>query len=139
VPTPVTDATLATLPYVDDFMRPGFRGYRTWAFLTVDFPSATREGHLVISASPRPVDALHFMSLRPSRVDKVEQVGTLRLRGHRAAILRVLVSDGSIFQGHTVTLWTEGGHTYGVGFHGLDEEAQPLNLRVAATARLVAP
>jgi hypothetical protein len=139
VPTPVIDATLATLPYADDFMRPGFRGYRTWAFLTVDFASTTREGHLVISASPRPVDALHFMSLRPSRVDKVDQVGSTRLRGHEAASVRVVVSDGSIFQRHTVTLWTEGGHTYGIGFHGLDEEAQRLNLRVAATARLVTP
>jgi hypothetical protein len=138
-PTPVHDPALTDLPFVDDYVRPGFRGYRKWMFLTVDFPTAVREGHLVISASPHPVDALHFMSLRPSPYDRIERAAEIRLRGHRAEVVRVLVSDGSIFQRHTLLLWTEGGHTYGVGFHGLDKEAARLDLQVARSIRLFRP
>lgn len=138
-PTPVTDPALADLPFADDYMRPGFRGYRRWAFLSVEFPSETREGHLVISASPAPVAPRKFMSLRPSPHDKLDFAGSVQLRGKQAEIVRVLVSDGSIFQRHTVLLWTERGHTYGIGFHGLDREAEGLDLRIARSIRLVAP
>lgn len=112
-------------------MRPGFRGYRRWAFLSVEFPSETREGHLVISASPRPVAPLQFMSLLPSPHDRLDLAASVRLRNTKAQIVRVLVSDGSIFQRHTVLLWTEAGHSYAVGFHGLDREAQRLDLQIA--------
>jgi hypothetical protein len=138
-PTPVGDPALRELPFADEYVRPGFRGYRRWMFLTVEFPTATREGHLVISASPRPVDAPHFMSLRPSSDDKLNRVERLRFRGRSGEVVRVLVSDGSIFQRHTVLMWTEGGHTYGVGFHGLDKEAEDLNLEVASKIELVGP
>jgi hypothetical protein len=138
-PTPIDDPALLELPYADEYVRPGFRGYRRWMFLTVEFPTATREGHLVISASPHPVDALHFMSLRPSSDDKLDRVERLRFRGSSTEVVRVLVSDGSIFQRHTVLMWTEGGHTYGVGFHGLDKETEDLNLEVASKIELVGP
>jgi hypothetical protein len=136
-PTRVTDPALSKLPFADDYMRPGFRGYRRWAFLTVEFPSETREGHLVISASPRPVAPLRFMSLRPSPRDRLTFGGSVRLRNRKARVVRVLVSDGSIFNRHTVILWTAKGHTYGVGFHGLDREAQRLDLQIARSIRLV--
>jgi hypothetical protein len=138
-PTPIDDPALRELPYADEYVRPGFRGYRRWMFLTVEFPTATREGHLVISASPQPVDAHHFMSLRPSSDDKLDRVERLRFRGSSTEVVRVLVSDGSIFQRHTVLMWPEGGHTYGVGFHGLDKEAEGLNLEVASKIELVGP
>jgi hypothetical protein len=133
-----TAIPVTKLPFVLDYVRPGFRGYRRWAFLSVEFPSETREGHLVISASPRPVAPLRFMSLRPSPHDRLVVPGSVRLRNRKAQIVRTLVSEGSIFQRHTVLLWTENGHAYGVGFHGLDREAQRLDLQVARSIRLVA-
>jgi len=138
-PTAVVDPGLIGLAFADDYVRPGFRGYRRWAFLTVEFPSETREGHFVISVSPRIVDPLHFMSLRPSPRDRLDLAGQVRRPNGKAQVVRVLTSEGSIFQRHTVLLWSEGGHIYGVGFHGLDEEARRLNLRVARSIRLVAP
>jgi hypothetical protein len=79
------------------------------------------------------------MSLRPSPHDRLAFGGSVRLRNRKARVDRVLVSDGSIFQRHTVILWTEKGHTYGVGFHDLDKDAQRLDLQVARSIRLVAP
>jgi len=139
-PTPLTGRPdLQRLPYADDYLRPGFGAYRRWTFLTVEFPSTVRESHLAVSAAPRPVDALHFVSLAPSSLHRVKRMTTLHFRGEQAEVVRVVVSDGSIFQDHTVLLWTEGGHTYGVGFHGLDAAAAKLNRVIADSLSLVPP
>lgn len=137
-PTPVA-GPLATSPFADDFIHPGFRGFSRWAFLTVDFPAEDLEGHLVISASPTIVDARHFAYLEPAPGEDVVVESELRFRGQRAEWVRVPQSSSSIFGGHTVLLWSEEGHSYGVGFHGVGARVRELNRAIAEGMKLIGP
>lgn len=137
-PTPVA-GPLASSPFADDFIHPGYRGFNRWAFLTVDFPVDDLEGHLVISAAPTPVDARHFAYLEPTPGENVVVEGAFRFRGQRAEWVRVPQSSSSIFGGHTVLLWSKAGHSYGVGFHGVGTRVRELNRVVAAGVELIGP
>jgi hypothetical protein len=59
-PTSVTDPALSKLPFADDYMRPGFRGYRQWAFLSVEFRA--RPAKATSSSRPPHAPSPHFAS-----------------------------------------------------------------------------
>ena len=76
--------------------------------------------HLVIRGYPRPMrdyaKALGVLGLNPGK--RVKVGGWITLNGRRARWVFVpLRGNESIFLGHLALVWTEGGHTYAVGFH----------------------
>lgn len=137
-PTPLPP-DLRDSPFADYFIRPGFRGFSDWVVLTVYFPAQHLESHLVISASPRVVDGRHFAYLEPAPSERVVIEGPQRLRGQRAQWVYVPPASSSSFGGHTILLWSSGGHTYGVGFHGRDLRIRELDLAVAESVEIVEP
>jgi hypothetical protein len=50
---------------------------------------------------------------------RVRPLGWERINGRRMRSVYVppATNDGSAFMHHVVLIWTESGHTYGVGFH----------------------
>lgn len=76
--------------------------------------------HLVITASPTPTTAVRLVN-GPAWYPKarVRLLGSVVVMGIKREIVFVPMrtNDGSAFAHHIVLVWTEGGHTYGLGFH----------------------
>jgi hypothetical protein len=95
-------------------------------------------GHLAMAVSPVPVPLwrLVFHSA-PGRLvrEGVSQVGSMR-----GTWLRVYPSSGgSVFSSHLVFLWTDGGHTYGIGFHGWGLDSRLMTLGIVRNLQWIAP
>lgn len=137
-PTPVV-GPLASSRFADHFIHPGYRGFSRWVFMSVDFPASNVEGHLVISGSPEKDEPRRFIYLAPVPSERVEVLGRAEFRRGESKWIYVPQSSSSIFGGHTVLVWSEGGHTYGVGFHGEGNRIRILNLAVAEHIAMVPP
>jgi hypothetical protein len=102
---------------------PGTGAWRGWVVGSAQ--SATQ--HLVVTASPRRLadyarlvyGAAGYPTAHVKPLAWVK-VGTRRMRA-------VLVPSGSesAFGNHVVLIWTVGQHTYGVGFHNVEQFACP--------------
>ena len=92
-------------------------------------------------ASPRVVDVRHFLYgpwAGPS--EPFGNLGKTCLGAIRAHLARGLSTpSNSDFQNHVVLIWSEEGHTYGVGFHGLGPRVIALDRAVARSIMLVEP
>lgn len=127
------------------FVSTGTKNLRGWAWVSLANDLAANE-HLVLESAPREVAPWAFVcSCRPPRgfpayPHKWWATLTPRrhttVRGHRAAVFVVDRAD-SIFQSHTVVMWAEGGHTYGVGFHGKGDAIVARDVAVAKKLALV--
>lgn len=103
----------------------GSEGQRGWTDLSVAVPTWVPR-HLVIQSAPREVRPFDFVCLCHSRYEarfpnappwaKLVPAGHLQLDGHYAFLVKVIAAEG-ISYNHTILIWNEGGHTYGVGFH----------------------
>jgi hypothetical protein len=84
--------------------------------------SSNTEGqHLVITASPRPLTNYAKVVNGPAWYPRarVRALGWVNINGWRMRSVYVppVTNDGSAFMHHVVLIWTDGGHTYGIGFH----------------------
>jgi hypothetical protein len=95
----------------------GAKSWRGW----VVGSSNTDDQHLVITASPRPLTNYAKLVNGPAWYPKqrVRPLGWVRINGWkmRSVYVPPVTNDGSAFMHHVVLIWTEGGHTYGLGFH----------------------
>lgn len=77
--------------------------------------------HLVITASPRPLKNYAQLVNGPAWYPpaRVRPLGWVEINGRRMQAVYVppATNDGSAFMHHVVLVWSEGGHTYGFGFH----------------------
>jgi hypothetical protein len=89
-----------------------------------------------LSAAPTKVDARHLIfTPKPYPTAKLVVGGRLHFRGRIARWFYVSRGE-SIYLGHTVLVWSEQGHTYGVGFHGKGEVIRTLGLAIARSISL---
>lgn len=119
---------------------PGCFEWRRWLAGSIEFPSEVRVSHLVIQGSPRPRSPARFVhgpAWWPGA--NVEVVGRYRVRGHLAHWIEVPDDSGAVLGGHLLLMWTERGHTYGIGFHGYDQGARALDLAVVRSLAMVPP
>jgi hypothetical protein len=116
----------------NEFFQAGIETLRRWVWLSVNFVHRSEsDDHLVISAAPERVDARHLIfTPKPYPEVGLEAEGRIRIRGREARWFFVSAGE-SIYLGHTVLVWSEGGRTYGVGFHGKGSETRDLGLAVA--------
>jgi hypothetical protein len=90
--------------------------------------SANATTHLIILGSPRPVsDSTRFVNSGAEVVgSRVRPLRWTTINGWRMRAVFVLAATSSAFAWHHVVLiWTVGQHTYGVGFHDLEQFACP--------------
>jgi hypothetical protein len=117
-----------------------------WASFDLEFPTAGMPseivvGHLVISSSPRPLTIDRFIFGPYQRPGRVVLDGRSRVGGVTGTWVRVPPGPNRLsrFTEHVVLVWTIDGHTYGVGFHGLERPSRELGLEVARSITLVPP
>jgi hypothetical protein len=79
--------------------------------------------HLVITASRRPLTNDAKLVNGPAWYPqaRVRPVGSVNIKGWRMRAVYVppATNDGSSFMHHVVLVWSNAGHTYGVGFHNI--------------------
>ena len=107
--------------------------------------SNTDGQHLVITASPHPLTDYAKLVNGPAWYpnERVRPLGWERINGRRVRSVYVppAINDGSAFMHHVVLIWTEGGHTYGIGFHNATGIGRTLFLdrELAKYIKLVRP
>ena len=107
--------------------------------------SSSEHGHLVLTASPRPLrdDAKVVNGPAWYPGAQVQLVRRLRISGWRmrAVLVPSSTNAGSAFAEHVVLIWTVGRHTYGVGFHDVKGLRRTLLLdeTLARGIRMVQP
>ena len=115
---------------------PGVKSWRGWVVGSTFFGA----DHLVITASPRPLANYAKVVNGPAWYPKarVKPLNWLSVGGRRvrAVFVRSETNDGSAFAHHVVLIWTEGRHTYGIGFHEVGGRARALKLDVALLRHL---
>jgi hypothetical protein len=115
---------------------PCTRSWRGWVIGS----SAAHNQHLVLTASPKPLDDVHLVN-GPAwdANERVRLLGRMTLHGRRVHVVFVPPStnDGSAFASHVVLIWSVGGHTYGLGFHDVRGIDQTLRLDNALLAGVV--
>jgi hypothetical protein len=117
------------------------KSWRGWVVGSSDTPT----NHLVITASPRPLQSYARVVNGPAWYPeaRVKPLGwtTVGLTRMRAVFVPQGTNDGSAFANHVVLIWTVGRHTYGVGFHVVKSLRQTLLLdrELARHLRLVRP
>lgn len=105
----------------------------------------TNDQHLVISASPRPLDDPAKVVNGPAwyRGARVRPLEAMRINGWRTRAVYVPpgTNEGSAFAHHVVLIWTAGGHTYAVGFHDVAgiHETLALDVGFARGIRMIPP
>jgi hypothetical protein len=100
---------------------------------------------LVITASPHPLT--NYAKLVNGRAwyprARVRALGWVKINGWRMRSVYVppATNDGSAFMHHVVLIWSEAGHTYGVGFHNTRGIRRTLLLdeELATQIKLVRP
>jgi hypothetical protein len=120
-----------------EFFQSGADDLQRWVWLSVNFVGRSdTDAHLVLSAAPTKVDARHLIfTPKPYPAAKLAVGGRLSFRGRIARWFYVSRGE-SIYLGHTVLVWSEQGHTYGVGFHGKGEVIRTLGLAIARSISL---
>jgi hypothetical protein len=94
----------------------------------------TSDEHLVLTASPRPIDSypkvVNGPAWRPG--ERVRVLGIVVIHGWRTHEVFVppALNEGSAFADHVVLIWTVGQHTYAFGFHDISTVKQTLALDV---------
>jgi hypothetical protein len=77
--------------------------------------------HLMITASPRPLKNYAKLVNGPAWYPqaRVRALGWVQIKGWRMRSVYVppATNDGSAFMHHVVLIWSDAGHTYGIGFH----------------------
>lgn len=127
------------------FMLPGCATRYQWAFSSIEFPTARREGHLVIQASPQRDSPLRFTYMgAPAPTERVVLGRRVGFQGTTGRWVTVPESSSAALGGHALLTWdfgtpTYGVHTYGLGFHGFDADSYALTLAVARSMKLVKP
>ena len=105
--------------------------WREWIFGS----TAAGAHHLVITGSPSPLRNDAKVVNGPAWYPKarVRPLGWATINGRRMHVVFVpeATNDGSAFAHHVVLIWTERGHTYGIGFHAVDGLGNARNLDVA--------
>ena len=75
----------------------------------------------MITASPKPLASYAKVVNGPAWYPKarVRPVGRVNINGWgmRAVYVPPATNDGSAFMQHVVLVWSDAGHTYGIGFH----------------------
>lgn len=101
--------------------------------------------HLGITASPRALTSYAKLVNGPAWYPraKVRRLGWVEINGRRMRSVYVppATNDGSAFRDHVVLIWSEGGHTYGIGVHktrGI-RRTSVLNEELARHIELVRP
>lgn len=119
-----------------DIIGPGGQGecaksWRGW----VAGSSETRDQHLVITASPRPLANYAKVVNGPAwyPAARVRTLAWTTISGWRmrAVYAPQDTNAGSSFANHVVLIWTVGQHTYGIGFHNDQGIAETLRLNEA--------
>jgi hypothetical protein len=109
----------------------GVKAWRGW----VVGSTVVGADHLVITASPKPLDNYAKVVNGPAWYPKarVRVLDWVSVGGRRARVVFVPpeTNDGSAFAHHVVLIWTEGRHTYGIGFHEVGGRRRTLELDVA--------
>ena len=101
--------------------------------------------HLVITASPRPLTNYAKLVNGPAWYPhaRVRALGWVQIKGWRMRAVYVppATNDGSAFMHHVVLIWSDAGHTYGIGFHNATgiHRALLLDEELAKTIKLVRP
>ncbi len=101
--------------------------------------------HLVITASPEPLTSYAKLVNGPAWYPhaRVRTLGWVKINGWRMRSVYVppATNDGSAFMHHVVLIWTDSGHTYGIGFHNTRGIRRTLLLdeELARYIRLVRP
>ena len=107
--------------------------------------SVTTDDHLVLVASPRPIQSYAKVLNGPAwrAGERVRVLGLVRVRGWRMHEVFVppALNDGSAFAGHVVLIWTVGQHTYAFGFHDVStiKHTLALDVTLGRDIRLIAP
>jgi hypothetical protein len=107
--------------------------------------SSTDGQHLVVTGSPRPVQANAKVVNGPAWYQgaQVRLLGSMTIGGRRmnAVLVPAQTNAGSAFANHVAFIWTEAGHTYAFGFHNVRGVRQTvdLNAALAEGLRLVGP
>jgi hypothetical protein len=120
---------------------PAGKAWRGWVVGTSD---VGRE-HLVITASPRPLTNDAKLVNGPAWYPRarVRPVGWVNIKGWRMRVVYVppATNDGSAFMHHVVLVWSDAGHTYGIGFHNMRGIRQTLLIdeELARHIKLVGP
>ncbi len=119
----------------------GWRGWVAGSSETADDPPQ----HLVITAAPyvehnyaKLVNGPGWYSGARVRVGGWVRVGRWNARW---IYVPPATNDGSAFAGHIVLVWTTAGHTYGVGFHDVNESSRltkAMDLKLVRSIRLIA-
>jgi hypothetical protein len=102
---------------------------------SVEWPTTRRVGHVVVVGAPRLRTPAQIVDDPAPARSRLSVIGHTTVRGQRATIVRVGASNGSMFGGHTALIWDHAGHTYALGYHGVDANA--LALDKATAKRLV--
>lgn len=88
-----------------------------------------------MTASPKPLGNYAKVVNGPAWYPRarVRALGWLSVGGRRLRAVYVPsnTNDGSAFAHHVVLVWTEDGHTYGVGFHEVGGRRRTLELDIA--------
>jgi len=105
--------------------------------------SVTATQHLVLTASPKPLDSDAKLVNGPAWYPgaRVRLLGRVASNGWQMHSVYVppATNDGSAFADHVVRIWAAGRHTYGVGFHKVGSVRATLRLdeQLARHIRLV--
>jgi hypothetical protein len=140
------------IPELDEqapqFVGPGDKAtrWRRWATFDLEFPTEGMPpeitvGHLVIASSPRPFTIGRFIFGPYQRPGRIVLDGTAGVGGVIGTWVRVPPGPNRLsrFSEHIVLVWTIYGHTYGLGFHGLERLSRELGLEVARSITLIPP
>jgi hypothetical protein len=104
------------------------RSWRGWVIGSTE----TGDHHLVITASPRPLQRYAEVVNGPAWYPqaRVRPLAWVTINGWRmrAVYAPQSTNDGSALVNHVVLIWTVGRHTYGIGFHTVDGVPQALRL-----------
>lgn len=117
---------------------------KTWRGWVVGTSNAGLE-HLVMTASPKPLTNDAKLVNGPAWYPqaRVRRVGSVNIKGWRMRAVYVppATNDGSSFMYHVVLVWSDAGHSYGVGFHNIRGIRQTLLLdeELARHIKLVGP
>ena len=114
------------------------------AFASIEFerPANGAPGHLVIEATAQalsPSDAVNYPLTSSDRQITLTPRGTMDVAGNTGDLFEVAEDSGGPFSGHTVVVWTAGGHTYVAGIHGADSASLLLNDNIIEGLVMVTP
>jgi len=118
--------------------------WRGWVVGSTQLGAGRSFQHLVIEVAPRPVsyaEAVNGPTVTPGDHPEVGDPITINHRRRRWLFVDPQTNPGSAFMGHVVLVWTEGGHTYAVGFHAVTTltAAAALDYQLVRRLQLVGP